>query len=181
MADEIREGRLEDAPALAAIYNHYIVHTIITFEEVPIPNGEMERRMREVTDEMDLPWIVGERDRRVAGFAYAHPWQTRSAYRHSVESSIYLHPDATGTGLGTRLYADLIERLEQRPFHRLIGGISLPNEASVALHKRLGFTHCATFPEVGWKLGRWVDVGYWSRPLAGTDQTPPFQTAEATR
>src|SRR5690606_39143142 len=95
------------------------------------------------------------------GYAYAARWKGRCAYRYSVESTIYLDLGARRGGIGTVLYAALLERLRSRGYHAVIGGIALPNDASVRLHEQLGFRKVAHFPEVGFKLGRWVDVGYW--------------------
>ena len=103
---------------------------------------------------------------RLVGFAYAGRWHERSAYRHTVETSIYLDPARVGKGLGTRLYSALIDRLRARgDLHAAIGGIALPNKASVSLHERLGFEKTAHYREIGFKQGRWIDVGYWQRIL----------------
>ena len=112
--------------------------------------------------------VAGDRDvdGAVAGYAYAGRWRTREGYRHSVETSIYLSPDATGRGLGATLYARLLERLRALDVHAVIGGIALPNPASEALHERLGFEQVARFREVGRKFGEWIDVAYWQLRLA---------------
>jgi phosphinothricin acetyltransferase len=111
------------------------------------------------------PWLVIEVQGAVVGYAYATPWKTRSAYRRTVESAIYLDPAHAGQGLGTRLYGALLVELQQLGVHAVLGGIALPNEASVALHERLGFEQVGRLEEVGWKLQRWVDVGYWEKRL----------------
>jgi phosphinothricin acetyltransferase len=110
-----------------------------------------------------LPWLVGEQEGAVVGYACATPWKGRSAYRFTVEVSVYLDPSCTGRGWGTRLYERLFERLARRGIHAAIGGIALPNDASVALHEKLGMAKVAHFRETGFKLGRWIDVGYWQR------------------
>jgi len=97
----------------------------------------------------------------VLGYAYASKWKSRCAYRYAVESSIYLAPDATGRGLGTRLYVALIDALRAKSVHTIIGGIALPNPASVALSEKLGFRKIGQFEQVGWKFEKWIDVGYW--------------------
>jgi phosphinothricin acetyltransferase len=112
-----------------------------------------------------LPRLVCEHDGAVAGYAYASPWKTRSAYRFAVETSIYLADGQVGRGMGRRLYGALLDELRGRGLFVAIGGISLPNAASVALHERLGFVKIGHFPAVGWKLGRWIDVGYWQLQL----------------
>jgi phosphinothricin acetyltransferase len=108
---------------------------------------------------------VWEEDGAIAGYAYATEWKERSAYRFSVESTVYVAPGLAGRGIGTRLYEALLAELQRRKVHCVIGGISLPNDASVALHERLGFVKIGHFKEVGWKFDRWVDVGYWELVL----------------
>jgi phosphinothricin acetyltransferase len=159
----VRPGGAADAPALAAIYNHYVLHTTVTFEEEPIADAEMARRLEDVR--ADGIWLVGELGGAPVGYAYAKPWHPRAAYRHSVESTIYLHPEAVGRGIGLRLYGALLEALSSRPVHRVIGVVALPNAASVALHERLGFQPVGVIGEVGRKFDRWIDVGYWSLAL----------------
>ncbi len=148
-----------DAAAIAAIYNHYVVNTIITFEEEPIGTAEMARRIAEVLEASC--WFVGVENDRILGYAYAGQWKSRCAYRYSVESTVYLEKDATGRGLGTQLYTALVADLKKRGLHGVIGGVALPNAASVALHEKLGFQKVAHFREVGWKFKQWIDVGYW--------------------
>jgi L-amino acid N-acyltransferase YncA len=155
----IRNVKIEDAGAICDIYNHYVQNTFITFEEDPVPVDEMRSRIADLTP--SLPWLVSEENGKVVGYAYASQWKSRCAYRFSVESTIYLHADFIGKGLGKRLYESLISELRNRSFHGTIGGIALPNEGSVALHESLGFVKVAHFREVGRKFGRWVDVGYW--------------------
>lgn len=156
----IRPAVASDAAALAAIYNPYIEKTVITFEEQPISPAEMAQRVEEVRS-ASLPWLVVEAGGPIAGYAYASKWKGRCAYRYSVESTVYLDAQQTGKGLGTQLYRALLDELLRPKIHAVIGGIALPNEASVKLHERLGFKKVAHFPEVGFKFGRWVDVGYW--------------------
>jgi L-amino acid N-acyltransferase YncA len=108
-----------------------------------------------------LPWLVWEEEDRVLGYCYAKPWRPRSAYRYSVECTVYVNIDSHGRGIGSALYRRLIAELQDRGFHAVIGGILVPNEASVALHEALGFEKVAHLREVGWKFGKWRDVGYW--------------------
>ena len=160
----IRPATLLDAPEFARIYNHYVLETVITFEETAVTDDEFRARMSDVASK-SLPWLTAEIDGRVVGYAYAAPWRVRSAYRFSVESSVYLDAAFVGRGLGTALYEALLVLLQEREIHAVIGGITLPNAASVALHERLGFVQVARFPEVGFKFGAWRDVGYWQRVL----------------
>jgi L-amino acid N-acyltransferase YncA len=155
----IRNVNIEDAGAICDIYNHYVLNTTITFEEEPVSIKEMQGRIVEVT--ASLPWSVSEESGKVIGYAFASNWKSRCAYRFSVESTVYLHPDFIGKGIGRRLYESLISELRNRSLHGVIGGIALPNEGSVALHERLGFIKVAHFKEVGLKFGQWIDVGYW--------------------
>jgi phosphinothricin acetyltransferase len=160
----LRDAIPDDAPAIAAIYNPYIVDTTISFEEEPVPDAEMARRIADV-QAAGLPWLVAEADGVVIGYAYATKWRVRHAYRHSVESTVYLAPSAARKGIGSALYTALFERLRAAGCHLVIGGIALPNEASVALHEKMGYEKAAHFKEVGFKFGRWLDVGYWQKKL----------------
>jgi len=159
----IRPAARSDAAAIAAIYNHYVLHSVITFEEEPITRSEMSRRIKEVTAE--LPWLVAVEDGQVLGYSYASKWKSRCAYRYSAEATVYLAPGATRRGLGTQLYTSLLAELKLRSYHAVIGGIALPNAASQALHEKMGFEKVAHFREVGWKFGQWIDVGYWELKL----------------
>jgi L-amino acid N-acyltransferase YncA len=160
----VRAAGSGDAEAIAAIYNHFVAETVVTFEEDPVAVAEMARRI-EATRSSGFPWLVTELDQQVVGYAYAAPWKSRSAYRFACEVTVYLAPDRGGRGLGSALYAALFPLLDAKGLHVAIGGISLPNEASVALHERFGMHKVAHFEQVGFKLGRWVDVGYWQRTL----------------
>src|SRR5258708_7522169 len=156
----IRPPTTADAAAIAAIYNHYVANTIITFEEEPVGVAEMSGRMAEVAA-AKLPWLVWAGDEKVLGYAYAGKWKSRCAYRYTVEATVYLDQAATGRALGTRLYTALIAGLKQSGYHGVIGGVALPNAASVALHEKLGFQKVAHFKETGFKFKQWIDVGYW--------------------
>lgn len=155
----IREVRAADAPRIAAIYNHYVRETVVTFEEDPVADAEMARRIAETA--ASYPWLVSEIDGEVAGYAYASSWKRRSAYRYTAECTIYLAAARTGRGIGRPLYSALIAAMRGRGLQAAIGGISLPNPASIALHEKLGFVPVGTFRQVGFKFGQWVDVGYW--------------------
>lgn len=156
----VRPAAAGDAAAVARIYNHYVLNTIVSFEERALAAGDMAERMREIRGE-SLPWLVAERDGKIVGFAYAGKWKGRCAYRFAVESTVYVDRDALGRGHGTKLYGALLSALRARSLHVAIGGIALPNPASVALHEKLGFAKVAHFGQVGFKFGRWIDVGYW--------------------
>jgi L-amino acid N-acyltransferase YncA len=159
-AASIRAATAADAAALARIYNFYVANTVITFEETTVSAADMAAR-RAATEASRLPWLVADAPSGPCGYAYASRWKDRAAYRRSVEITVYIDSALTGQGLGTRLYAALFESLRHTDVHVAIGGIALPNDASVALHEKFGMHRIGQFSEVGYKLGRWVDVGYW--------------------
>lgn len=158
----IRQAEPSDALAIAEIYNHYITESVITFEEEPVTVSEMARRMAEVRS-ASLPWLVAEESGELTGYAYASPWRSRSAYRFSVEATVYIAPGFVGRGIGSLLFGQLLSMLQAQKIHSVIGGIALPNEASVALNEKFGLRKVAEFHEVGFKFGRWINVGYWQR------------------
>ncbi|HUQ97861.1 MAG TPA: arsinothricin resistance N-acetyltransferase ArsN1 family B [Gemmatimonadaceae bacterium] len=158
----IRSATDTDAPAIAEIYNHYVANSIVTFEEEPVPPAEIARRISAV-QAAGLPWIVAEDGGKIAGYAYATQWKERIGYRFSVETTIYLAQGFFGQGIGTRLYAELFRLLEAGGTKSAIGGIALPNNASVALHEKMGMKKVAEFERVGVKFDQWINVGYWQR------------------
>jgi phosphinothricin acetyltransferase len=155
-----------DGEAIAAIYNHYIASSVATFEVEPVSADEMRSRVAAI-EAAGLPWLVADGPAGLLGYAYATRWRGRAAYRFSCEITVYLAPDAVGQGVGTALYTELFRILESGGLHLVIGGIALPNDASVALHERFGMTKVAHLHEVGFKFGHWVDVGFWERRLGG--------------
>lgn len=174
----IREVADADAALMAPIYNHYVTDTIVTFEESPIEAPEMLRRMHLVRD-AGLPWLVAEHADTLVGYAYASKWRERIGYRLSVECTVYLDASAGGHGVGTRLYSALFPLLSARGIHAVMGGIALPNDASVALHEKFGMQKVAHFADAGCKFGRWIDVGYWQRIFPS--DAPPADTARVHR
>ena len=160
----MRSVSYQDAEQVAAIYNYYVEHTIVTFEEETVSSAEITKRIDKVLA-LNLPWIVVEEQGVILGYAYAGKWQERSAYRFSVETTVYLAPDARGRGLGTALYQELIEQLKALGVNAVIGGVTLPNDASVALHEKIGMKKVGHFHEVGFKFDRWCDVGFWQLNL----------------
>ena len=157
---DIRPAAPAHASAIATIYNHYIVSTTVTFEKERVTAADMQARIEE-TQSASLPWLVAEERDRVLGYAYASKWKGRCAYRYSVESTVYLDAECIGRGIGKALYSTLIDDLRERGMHAVIGGVALPNAASIALHEALGFRKVAHFEQVGFKQDRWIDVGYW--------------------
>jgi L-amino acid N-acyltransferase YncA len=160
----VRPASAADAESIARIYNHYIQNTVITFEEEPVAAQTMATRVADVQG-LSLPWLVAEIENVIIGYAYATKWKARSAYRYSVETTIYLQHGCAGRGIGTTLYSELLRNLREHGIHVAIGGAAVPNEASVALHEKLGFEHVGTFRQVGFKHDRWVDVAYWQLAL----------------
>jgi phosphinothricin acetyltransferase len=155
----IRTVQTKDIREISTIYNYYIENTTITFEEEPISDDEMGKRINEVVP--TYPWFVYEYNETVLGYAYATRWRARAAYRHSVELSIYISKDNLGKGIGKKLYETILAELRKTDVHAVIGGMSLPNEPSEKLHESLGFKKMAEFKEVGYKFQKWIDVGYW--------------------
>ena len=160
----IRPATTSDAEPMAGVYNHYVRETTITFEETEVSPEEIGRRIQEVGS-ASLPWLVAQQDGRIVGYAYATKWHSRSAYRFSAEIAVYVDAGQRRSGVGTRLYEHLFPVLHARGIRAVMAGIALPNEPSVALHERFGFSKVAHFREVGFKFGRWIDVGYWQRML----------------
>lgn len=155
----IRNITVNDAQAICDIYNYYILNSISTFESQPLSVNEIIKRIKRITEK--YPWIVHEEEGRLLAYAYADEWKSRKAYKHTVESTIYLKSGESGRGIGKKLYTFLLDELTKIDIHAVISGISLPNEASVALHEKLGFEKIAHFKEVGNKFDKWIDVGYW--------------------
>jgi phosphinothricin acetyltransferase len=160
----IRPATLADAWAIAGIYNHYIRHTVVSFEEDAVSTQLMEQRITAVRG-CALPWLVAESRDVLIGYAYAGRFKERSAYRYCVETAVYLAHGREGQGTGTRLYTDLLDTLRQQGIRTAVGVIALPNAPSVTLHEKLGFQHTGTLQAVGFKQHRWEDIGYWQKLL----------------
>jgi phosphinothricin acetyltransferase len=160
----VRAAQPADAGQIAAIYNHYVTTTIATFEEAAVAAPEMADRMAAIGS-TPLPWLAAVKDDRIVGYAYAAKWKQRAAYRFSTEVTVYVHPDLGGSGVGSALYGRLLPALQSCGVHAVIGGIALPNDASVRLHQKFGFRKVAHFEAVGFKFNRWIDVAYWQLTL----------------
>ena len=161
----IRSCTNHDVAAVCEIYKHYVENTTVTFEEVVPSVSQMADRVSSYVQ--DYPWLVCEDDGQVVAYAYATKWQNRCAYRNTVEVSIYVRHGLSRRGYGRALYAELFDAISDR-CHAVVAGIALPNPASVRLHEQFGFRQVAHFKEVGWKFGRWIDVGYWQKLMAET-------------
>ena len=159
----IRAATLDDATAIQAIYAPIVENTAISFEETPPTVAEMAARIATIRE--TYAYLVAERDDAVVGFAYGSQHRARAAYRLSVDVTIYIREAARGQGVGRALYHALLPALARAGFHAAFAGIALPNPGSVALHEAVGFTQVGVYREVGYKLGRWHDVGWWQRLL----------------
>lgn len=160
---EIRPYQAGDEVGIVEIYNHYIDNTTITFEELPLSTQDMRSRIAAYVQH--YPWLVCLIEGVVVGYAYASPWQPRSAYRHTAEATVYVHPAKARCGVGKALYGALLPELRALGTHVALGCIALPNDGSVGLHEHFGFKKVAHFTEVGRKFGTWIDVGYWERRI----------------
>ena len=169
---KIRDASEQDAEACAAIYAPYVTDTAITFEIDPPSPAEMAERIAAAG--RTHAWLVLEDAGRVVGYAYGGPFKARAAYRWSCEVSVYLERGRRRTGGGRALYEALFERLAERGFRTAVAGMTLPNEASVGLHRALGFEPIGTYRKIGWKHDGWHDVAWAQRPLAA-DQDPPAE------
>ncbi|OUU48447.1 MAG: phosphinothricin acetyltransferase [Flavobacteriaceae bacterium TMED68] len=154
----IREANSKDAKAIALIYNYYISNTTISFEEKPVNENIVIQRIN--SNEKNKWWIYQSAD-ELLGYAYSTIWKPRSAYRYTVESSIYLKPNNFRNGIGTALYIKLLESLKKEGFRRVLAGISLPNDSSVLFHENFGFKKVGQLEAVGYKFKKWIDIGYW--------------------
>lgn len=166
----VRVARPDDAAAIAAIYAPFVTGSPVSFEETTPDTDAMRARMAAHND--FYPWLVAAEGEQVAGYAYADRFRPRSAYRFVVETTVYVAPEAQGRGIGRLLYGALMPALVAQGFTQAIAAITLPNAASVALHEAFGFVHAGTYARVGWKLGRWHDVGLWQAPLAPAGDPP---------
>jgi L-amino acid N-acyltransferase YncA len=173
----VRAATEQDGPAIAAIYAPYVQDTAITFEEVPPTAAQMSERVRATMS--TYPFLVFQEADAVVAYAYASRHAERAAYRWSVDVAIYAAPRVHRRGIGRALYTRLLENLERQGFHSAYAGITRPNDKSVGLHEAMGFEPVGTYDEVGFKLGRWWDVGWWRRPLcSGSPRGEPILYAE---
>ena len=161
----IRRAEQSDLPALLAIYNHYVVHTHVTFDLEPRTLEQRQAWFDTFSDTGRYQCFVAVRDGVAMGWACSTKFKEKEAYETSVETSIYLAPGESDQGHGTRLYETLIDALKREDVHRLFAGIAQPNDASVLLHLKVGFRHVGTYPEVGRKFGRFWDVAWYGRGL----------------
>jgi phosphinothricin acetyltransferase len=161
---QLRYVKMDDAAQLAEIYDPLVRDTVVSFETEPPGPEIMAERIAIST--RSHPWIVMEHDGLILGYAYAGPYRARSAYRWSVETTIYLRAEHRGRGLGKTLYTELLDHATRAGYATAYAGIALPNPVSASLHRSVGFEPIGVFPRAGFKLGEWRDVEWWYRPLA---------------
>lgn len=161
----IRPAATDDAAAIAALYAPYVTGSAVSFEGKPPSAAEMADRIAKGGPL--YPWLVGEGESgALLGYAYATAFRPRHAYRFTVETSVYVRQGGHGRGVGGALYGALLPLLEKQGFTQAIAALTLPNEASVRLHERVGFIRAGSYQDVGHKLGEWRSVGLWQRALA---------------
>ncbi|MCT2583016.1 GNAT family N-acetyltransferase [Actinophytocola gossypii] len=166
----VRDATASDAEACAAIYAPYVTDTAVTFETEPPTVARMAERIAAAT--ATHAWVVLEDGRRVVGYAYGGPFKDRAAYRWACEVSVYIERGRRRTGAGRALYGALLDRLAARGFRTAAAGMTLPNDASVGLHRAMGFEPVGTYRRIGWKHGAWHDVAWVQRTLVAADDPP---------
>jgi phosphinothricin acetyltransferase len=164
----VRPATEQDLGQLNDIYNRYVVETHFTFDIEPMTIEARREWFAHYDSTGRHRVLVGVSDAKVIGYACSSRWRPKPAYETSVETSIYLAPDAVGRGIGTKLYEELFKQLQREDLHRAYAGIALPNQASIALHERVGFKRVAHFTEQGRKFDRYWDVGWYEKPLGGS-------------
>jgi phosphinothricin acetyltransferase len=162
-----------DAAACAEIYAPFVLDSAVSFEELPPSAAEMADRMRELAPR--YPWLIAERDGAVAGYAYAAQHRERAAYRWAADVTVYVDARSRRQGVGRALYGALLPMLAAQGFRAACAGITLPNDASVALHEGFGFELVGVHRAIGWKIGAWRDVGWWQVELAPPSDQPPAE------
>jgi phosphinothricin acetyltransferase len=173
-ADPARDG-----DACAAIYAPFVRDTPVSFEEVAPSGQEISGQIEEISAR--YPWLVAERDGEVAGFAYASAYRSRAAYRWAADVTVYVAEHHRRQGAGTELYTALLNLLTQQGFHVAVAVITLPNQASVALHESLGFRPVGVYGRIGYKAGAWYDVGHWQLELRPPGEGPPAEIGPPVR
>ena len=169
----VRAASEADAPAVAAIYGHHVLHGFGTFEEVPPTDAEMASRIASVRGH-GLPYLVAEAGGAAIGFAYAAPFRPRAAYRYTAEDSVYIHPDHLGRGVGRALVSEVIAACEALGLRQLVAVIGdSANAGSIGLHRSLGFVDAGVGRSLGFKHGRWVDIVWMRKALNGGDLGTP--------
>ena len=162
---QIRAANTSDVPRLTEIYNHYVLHTPVTFDLEPYSVAKRMVWFQQFSTVGRYRLLVAQEQGRVIGYAGTTRFRPKPAYDTTVETTIYCAPESVGTRLGDRLYSALFEAIGDEDIHRIVGGYTLPNRGSEALHERFGFVKVGTFRENGRKFGRYWDVAWTERPL----------------
>lgn len=155
----VRPFKIEDIQQLLDIYNYYVLNTVVTFDIEPLIFETFLEKITRINN--DFPVIVFEKEKKILGYAYGSKWRAKPAYKYTVESTIYVKYGEHGKQIGTHLYTSLLDFFKQENYNTVLGGVTLPNDASVKLHEKFGFKKVAHFKEVGLKFEQWLDVGFW--------------------
>lgn len=159
----IRDYQKKDLKVVTEIFNYYVENHTCTFQLKPFTLDDIAEKANSI--QKTYPFLILEENNKVMGFAYGSRWRGKEAYDLSVETTIYLKPGIKGQGFGTQLYSQLIKNLKTKGFHLLIGGLTLPNTASIRLHEKLGFEKVGEFKDAGWKFDQWHTVSFWQKLL----------------
>jgi phosphinothricin acetyltransferase len=179
-AVQIRHADPErDAAACAAIYAPYVRDTVISFELEPPDERELADRIERYS--RSHAWLVAEDGGRVVGFAYGCPHRERAAYRWAADVSVYVDRDQRRRGIGRQLYGELLPLLKRQGLYVACAGVTLPNEASVGIHESFGFRPVGIYRQIGFKAGRWWDVGWWQLELRERGEGPPEEPGRPAR
>jgi L-amino acid N-acyltransferase YncA len=177
----IRPSRDGDVSEIAAIYGYHVLHGLASFEEIPPDPDELASRRRHILAR-GLPYLVAERSGRVLGYCYAAPYRTRSAYRFTLEDSIYVDEAEVGRGLGRALLATLLDRCAELGYRQMVAVIGGSDTwPSIRLHAALGFTRVGLLPAVGFKFGSWVDIVLMQRAVGPGDTVPPVEISSINK
>jgi L-amino acid N-acyltransferase YncA len=171
MSIKIRFAEADDAAGILAVYGPYCDGTVISFENAAPTVEQMRERIERITKQH--PWLVCEIDGEIAGYVYACPHRERAAYRWAVDVAVYIAPQHQRRGIGQALYSVLLQILRAQGYFKAYAGVTLPNPGSVGLHEAVGFQQLAVYPGVGFKFGKWLDVGWWQLDLRPQTEKPP--------
>ena len=159
----IRGFQDSDLKAVTTIFNHYVENATCTFQLKPFSLDEIRQKAQ--TIQKTYPFLVMEQDNQIIGFAYGARWREKQAYDLSVETTIYMTPQNQTKGLGKQLYKTLIDKLGNDGFHLIVACLTLPNDPSIRLHEKLGFTKVGEFTQAGFKFNKWHNVGFWQKQI----------------
>jgi L-amino acid N-acyltransferase YncA len=179
MSLKIRFVEPDDAADIVAVYGPYCDGTVISFETAAPTVEQMRERIERIMKQ--FPWLVCEIDGEIAGYVYACPHRERAAYRWAVDVAVYIAPQHQRRGIGQALYSVLFQILRAQGYFKAYAGVTLPNLGSIGLHEAVGFKPLAVYPGVGYKFGKWLDVGWWQLDLRTQTEKPqepiPFRSA----